>query len=137
MDMGLVHMPLYTGMFAAALMTLQIVLMGLVIGRRGNNNVLIGTGGVDAVERAVRAHGNLIENAPMLLVCLALIELIGGSDIWVLALGSAFLIGRLMHAIGLSISLGVTVWRFIGTVGSMITMLIAAGYLAYLVLGRM
>jgi uncharacterized membrane protein YecN with MAPEG domain len=137
MDMGLVHMPLYTGMFAAALMTLQIVLMGLVIGRRGNNNVLIGTGGVDAVERAVRAHGNLIENAPMLLVCLALIELIGGSDTWVLALGSAFLIGRLMHAIGLSISLGVTVWRFIGTVGSMITMLIAAGYLAYLVLGRM
>jgi uncharacterized membrane protein YecN with MAPEG domain len=137
MDMGLVHMPLYTGMFAAVLMTLQIVLMGLVIGRRGNNNVLIGTGGVDAVERAVRAHGNLIENAPMLLICLALIELIGGSDIWVLALGSAFLVGRLMHAIGLSTSLGVTVWRFTGTVGSMITMLIAAGYLAYLVLGKM
>jgi hypothetical protein len=42
-----------------------------------------------------------------------------------------------MHAIGLSTSLGVTVWRFIGTVGSMITMLIAAGYLAYLVLGKM
>ena len=136
MDMGLVHMPLYTGLFAAVLMILQVVLMGLVITRRGKTNVLIGTGGLDAVEKSVRAHGNLIENAPTFLIGLALIEMIGGASLWVLVLGSAFLVARIMHAVGISMSLGFTLWRFVGTAGTMIPTLVAAGYLAYLVLGK-
>ena len=137
MDMALVHMPLYTGLFTAALITLQIILMGLVVARRGSNDVLIGTGGVDAVEKSVRAHGNLTENAPIFLIGLALVELIAGDNLWVLVLGCAFLFGRVMHAIGLNLSSGVTIWRLIGTLATMIPMLGAAGYLAYLVLTTM
>lgn len=137
MDMGLVQIPLYTGLFAATLMTLQIILMGLVIARRGSSNVLIGTGGIDAVEKSVRAHGNLIENAPIFLICLALIELVGGEGIWVIVLGCAFIVGRVMHAVGLSVSAGVSILRLVGTLASMITMLVAAGYLVYLVLGKL
>lgn len=136
MDLGLVHMPLYTGLFAAALIILQIVLMGLVIAQRGKLNVLIGTAGDDAMEKSVRTHANLIENAPMFLIGLALIELIVGGNLWVLVLGCVFVVARISHAIGLSASSGITPWRFIGTIGSMIPTLVAAGYLIYLVLGR-
>ena len=136
MDFGQVHMPLYTGLFAAALMILQMVLMALVIARRGKLNVLIGTGGEDAMEKAVRTHGNLIENAPTFLIGLALIELIAGSNMWVLVLGCIFVLARISHAIGLSASLGVTIWRFVGTVGSLMPTLVAAGYLIYLVLEK-
>jgi uncharacterized membrane protein YecN with MAPEG domain len=136
MDLGLVHMPLYTGLFAAVLMILQIVLMGIVIAQRGKLNVLIGTGGDDAMEKPIRTHANLIENAPMFLIGLALIELIAGGNMWVLVLGCVFVLARISHAIGLSTSAGVTPWRLIGTLGSMIPTLVAAGYLIYLVLGR-
>jgi uncharacterized membrane protein YecN with MAPEG domain len=136
MDLGLVHMPLYTGLFAAVLMILQIVLMGIVIAQRGKLNVLIGTGGDDAMEKSIRTHANLIENAPMFLIGLALIELIAGGNMWVLVMGCVFVLARISHAIGLSASAGVTPWRLIGTLGSMIPTLVAAGYLIYLVLGR-
>jgi uncharacterized membrane protein YecN with MAPEG domain len=98
MDFGQIHMPLYTALFAAAMMILQTVLMALVIARRGKSNVPIGTGGEDAIEKNVRAHGNLVENAHMFLIGLALIELITGGNMWVLVLGCVFLTARLSHA---------------------------------------
>jgi uncharacterized membrane protein YecN with MAPEG domain len=62
--------------------------------------------------------------------------LIAGGNMWVLVMGCVFVLARISHAIGLSASAGVTPWRLIGTLGSMIPTLVAAGYLIYLVLGR-
>jgi uncharacterized membrane protein YecN with MAPEG domain len=137
MDLGLVHMPLYTGLTATILMVLQVVLMFRVIGARGKNEVMIGTGDNAAMEQAIRVHGNLVENAPIFLIGMALIELIGGSSLWVMALGCVFVVSRLAHAIGFSMSVGVTPGRLAGTLGTMISIVVAAVYLAYLVINRM
>ena len=141
MDLGLVNMPVYTSLAAAALMLLHVVLMVLVIVQRGKTEVMIGTGtgtgSGEVLERSIRVHANLTENAPVFLIGLGLLELITGSNVWVLTLGGVFVIARVLHAIGLSMNSGVSVGRFIGTVGTLITLLVTASYLAYCAMGHL
>ena len=136
MEANILHAPVYTGLFAAALMLMQMVLMGLVIKQRGTSDVLIGDGGVDAMQQAVRAHGNFIENAPTFLVGLALIELMVGANTWVIVMGSVFVLGRLLHAVGMRMTTGLSMPRLIGTIASILVTVVAAGYLVYTVLGK-
>jgi hypothetical protein len=137
MDMELIYTPLYTGLTAAFLMVMQVVLMYRVIGQRGQADVLIGAGGNEALEQRQRVHGNFIENVPTFLIGLALIEMMVGSTLWVLVLAGVFVVSRIAHAIGLGMSTGVTPGRLAGTLGTMICTLIAGGYLAYLVIGQL
>ncbi len=137
MDSNMLHLPIYTGLFAAVLMIMQMVLMGLVIKQRGTNDVLIGDGGVDAMQQAIRVHGNFVENAPIFLIGLALIELMVGANTWVLVMGAVFVLGRLLHAVGISMTTGLSMPRFIGTVASILVTVVAACYLGYTVLDRM
>ena len=132
-DIGLVQLPLYTGVTTALLIVFQLVLMFRVITSRGETEVLIGTGGVEALEQRIRAHGNFVENTPLFLIGLALAEMIGGSSILILSLAGAFVAGRLGHAIGFSMSTGVTMGRLIGTLVSILSTLGVAILLAYLV----
>ena len=137
MDLELVHTPLYTGLTAAFLIVMQVVLMYRVIGLRGQAEVLFGTGGNEALEQRQRVHGNFIENVPTFLIGLALIELMVGSTLWVLVLAGVFVVSRIVHAIGLGMSTGVTPGRLVGILGTMICMVVAAGYLAYLVVDKL
>ncbi len=135
--MSLMHLPVYTSFIAAFLMVMQLVLMGRVIAQRGKNEVLIGDGGVDAMEQAIRVHGNFVETLPVFLIGLALCEVMVGSNLVVLGFGVVFIISRLAHAVGYSMSTGVTQGRFLGTLGTMITTLCVAGYLAYIAFTKM
>jgi|TARA_B110000196_G_scaffold6443_1_gene5762 uncharacterized membrane protein YecN with MAPEG domain len=137
MDLELVNMPLYTGLTAALLTIIQIGLMFSVIKMRGDAGVFIGSGGNEGLERRIRAHGNFIENVPTFLVCLMLIELMVGSTLLVALLGGVVLLARLAHAIALSANSGVTAGRLVGTVGTVIPMLVAAGYLVYQVVSKL
>ena len=137
MDLELVNMPLYTGLTAALLTIIQIGLMFSVIKMRGDAGIVIGSGGNEGLERRIRAHGNFIENVPTFLVCLMLIELMVGSTLLVALLGGIVLVARLVHAIALSANSGVTAGRLVGTVGTVIPMLVAAGYLVYQVVSKL
>ena len=118
MDLELVNVPLYTGLTAALLTIIQVGLMFLVSKMRGDTGVFIGSGGNQALEQRIRAHGNFIENVPAFLVCLMLIELVVGSTILVVVLGGVVLIARFAHTIALSANSGVTAGRLVGTVGN-------------------
>jgi uncharacterized membrane protein YecN with MAPEG domain len=137
MDLGLVHMPLYAALTTAFLTVMQVVLMFRVASMRGQAEVLIGTGGNEALEQRQRVHGNFIENVPTFLIGLVLIELIVGSTLWVAVLAGFFVVSRIAHAIGLGMSPGVTPGRLVGALGTMISMVVAAGYLAYLVVDKL
>jgi uncharacterized membrane protein YecN with MAPEG domain len=52
--------------------------------------------------RAVRAHANFAEYAPMALVLLLLLEVGGAPSWWVGALAAALVAGRVTHALGIS-----------------------------------
>ncbi len=93
----------------AAVLTLNVARL------RGKKRISLGDGGDREMQAAIRAHGNLIEFAPL---CLLLIWLLGGfySGRVVGILAAVLLVARLAHAGGI---LGfVPQGRFIGAVGT-------------------
>lgn len=100
----------------AAHCLLLLVLGWRVIRFRQTKGVGIGDGGEAAFTRRIRAHANLTEWAPMALLALLVADLRGAGPIVVGAIGGALLVGRVMHAIGLSGSAGPSSLRIVGMV---------------------
>ena len=95
-------MPLFTALYAALLGLLFLVLSVRVIRARYAAQVAIGDGGDERLRRAIRVHGNFAEYTPLALLLITLFEL-GGGTVWLVhALGVALLLGRGIHAWGVS-----------------------------------
>ncbi len=104
-----------TGLYAA-LCALLIVLLSLRIVRLRNRlKIGIGDGGDKVLNKAIRAQANAIEYVPISLVMLLIFENNGGSTLMVHLSGAILLLGRLLHAYGLSRSAGRTLGRLWGT----------------------
>jgi uncharacterized protein len=88
----------WTLLFAALCALLHVALTLLVIQRRAQSGVDLLDGGDQRLLQRIRAHGNLSESAPIALLLLALLEMSGLQAAWLLALGSVFMTGRLLHA---------------------------------------
>jgi hypothetical protein len=95
---------------------LMLILGWRVIRFRQTKGVGIGDGGEAAFTRRIRAHANLTEWAPMTLIALLVVDLRGAGPYVVGGIGGALLVGRVMHAIGLTRSSGVSQWRIVGMV---------------------
>ena len=86
----------------AALLTVVYVRLAFnVIGLRRSNKVSLGTGGVDALERAIRAHGNFAEYVPLGLILMLALEWNKAPTLLVAALGALLVAGRVIHAKGI------------------------------------
>jgi uncharacterized protein len=92
-------MPHWTLLFAGLCALLQCVLTVLVIRRRAATGINLLDGGDAELTRRIRAHGNFSETAPMALLLILLLELRGVAPIWLIALGTCLLLGRVLHAI--------------------------------------
>ncbi len=91
-----------TPLWAALLALLYVALAVLVIRARYRTKTAIGSGGDARLERAIRAHANFAEYVPLTVVLLLLAELQGAWP-WLLhLLGAALLVGRALHAYGIS-----------------------------------
>ena len=88
-----------TALLGAFLIVLQQTLMLSVGTHRAKTRIGVGIGGDKDLERKVRRHGNLAENAAIFLLVLGLAELAGVTGIVVLCFASAFGAARLFHAI--------------------------------------
>lgn len=131
LNINIAHLPVYTALATAVLMILHLVLMGRVIAQRGKTEVLIGDGGVDSMQQAIRVHANLLENVPIFLIGLGLAELMAGSTWMIAGLAAVFVIARVLHAVGYSRESGVSSGRLVGTLGTMLSILVVAGYLIW------
>lgn len=102
----------------AALLNLWLTVR---VGRvRGQEKVSIGDGGNDRVIRRMRAHSNYVENTAFVLILLALVELGLGSSLWLWGVGALYLVGRILHALGMD---GMMWGRMAGTIITMLTQL--------------
>jgi uncharacterized protein len=68
---------------------------------RTKKKIMHGDGGDILMQRRMRAHSNFIENTPIFLMLLALVEYHTGGAIWLWAVGYAFILGRMLHSIGM------------------------------------
>ncbi|TRW50113.1 glutathione S-transferase [Aliidiomarina halalkaliphila] len=124
-----------TSLFAALLTLLFIVLSIRIIRLRWSNRVGIGWGESKDLEVAVRIHGNFVEYVPLALILLALIEFTGANAMLLYGLGGLLFVARINHAIGLTRSVGPTIYRTIGVLGTFAMLLVSAAYLIGYVLG--
>jgi uncharacterized membrane protein YecN with MAPEG domain len=87
---------------AASILALIFVKLSMnVIALRRQNRVGLGFGGVEALERAIRAHGNFAEYVPLALILVATLEY-NGAPRWLVAIPALMLIvGRVLHARGM------------------------------------
>ena len=110
--------------FYAALLALLFLLLSLrVINQRREARVEIGAGESAELLRRSRVHANFAEYVPFALLLLGFAESLKAPSIALHALGLALLVGRLIHAYGLSqtphiLRLRVIgMWLTLGTIG--------------------
>jgi len=102
-------------LYLALTLLLLVLLAARVALFRNSNKIGLGTKSNHALERRVRAHGNLAEHAPFALLALAVLEY-QAQPAWLLhTLGASFVLARLLHAQGLHQSSGYSFGRFFGT----------------------
>ena len=118
-----------TALYAGLLATLLFILSIRVIGLRGNpafSFIAHGKGDKDLLQRAIRAHGNFTEYAPMMLILLAFLELSEVSELRLHLLGGSFLLGRVMHGICMGFMRSNMLLRIGGTALTLFPLLAAA-----------
>ncbi len=117
--------PLYAGLCGILLLALS----SRVVNGRRVHKVGLGDGGSEELQRLIRVQANFVEYTPMILVLILLVELNNNSATVVHGLGIALVVSRVLHAVGLTSSAGATLPRFIGTLGTWLTLAIASSIL--------
>jgi uncharacterized membrane protein YecN with MAPEG domain len=87
--------------FAAAAVLVNFWL-GMRIGKlRHSEKVSVGDGGKDSLIRRMRAQANFIEQTPLTVILVALVEMAGKGGNWLATACALFIIGRIAHAFGM------------------------------------
>ena len=111
-NLSLIHRPIllmYSPLFAALYVLFIAGLSANVSRLRIREKVSLGDGGNKIMQKAIRAHGNAVENLLPFALLLLAYEAQGGPPQWILGMGSLFLITRVFHAWGM---LGSKKFRF-------------------------
>jgi uncharacterized membrane protein YecN with MAPEG domain len=117
------NFPHITAATAIVLAVMQMLLLLRAARGRGLYQTGLGDGGNPALLQRIRAHGNLAENAPLFLILLGLVEVTGQNPTIVAIYAAIFILSRFSHALGLSISSGVTIFRLVGVLGTVFTII--------------
>jgi len=125
-----------TPIYAALLALIFVVLSVRTIGLRWRLRVGVGDGGDKVLMRAMRVHANFAEYVPIALLLIYFLEIHTRFLLLVHGLGIALIVGRLLHAYGVSQVHEKLIFRQVGmalTFGVIITAaltLLAVGILA-------
>jgi uncharacterized membrane protein YecN with MAPEG domain len=125
--------PFYTAIYAAILGLLAAILTINVIVNRVRAKVNVSDGGVPALAKAIRAHGNFAEHTPLALLLIGFDEAFGYRSAIILTLGGVLLIARLLSAWGLNTSLEQTFGRQAGASLTVLATAVSAALILYAV----
>lgn len=115
-----------TAFYASLLTLLYIGLSIRVIRLRFKLQVGLGDGGQESLTKGIRVHGNFSEYIPLALILLAGFELNNADSLWIHVFGSVLFIGRVLHALGITKSMGTSAPRALGTLSTFTVLLILA-----------
>ena len=118
--------------YIAALVLLGVVLAVRVITVRRAQKIGLGDGEDRVLRRRIRAHGNYSEYAPLLMIILLALPLLGAKEWLIHLVGEIGLLGRILHAVGISKSGGTSMPRVGGMVLTLAGLLIGAASLLLL-----
>ncbi len=85
----------------AGVLGLMAIGLGATCGvYRGQKGISIGDGGDEVLRMRMRRHANFVENVPLALVLIALLEMQAVSSTAIHGLGGALVLGRILHWVG-------------------------------------
>ena len=120
-EQGLAAVALYVGLNALLL----LVLAYNVGSRRGAQRQLQpGDMGDARLTRAIRAHANFAEHAPIVLLLLLVLALLGVPVLWLHLFGATFTAGRIAGAFGMMQDKHPNALRFIGNLATGLALLV-------------
>ena len=109
--------------YASSLTILALVLSFLTGRQRFKTETNLGLGDDFGMLQITRAHGNLIENALFFLILMFLLETVAEvSSLSLMVLGDIFLLARIAHAYGITRPEAKSIFRMLGTLGSIIVL---------------
>lgn len=116
-----------SGLYISLTAILMVALAMRVVKLRRKHKIGLGSADNKELQLATRVHANLIENAPIAMAMLLVAELNGLSSIYLHLLGMVWIIGRILHAVGLTRGRGgYHLGRFWGGLLTWLVMLILA-----------
>jgi uncharacterized membrane protein YecN with MAPEG domain len=125
-------MPLeVTALYGSLLALVGLALGALVATEKRRHKVSLGDGGHQSIVEANRRHMNWLENVPLLITLLAIIELNGASRTWLHVLGATLLVARLIHPFGVNAEWVFRVPRFVGAFATTVVTFAAVGTLLW------
>jgi uncharacterized membrane protein YecN with MAPEG domain len=120
------NLPYVTAFYAALIGLLAAALTIRVIVGRTRFVVAAGDGGNPSLAQAIRAHANLAEHAPLVLLVIGFAEASGTPKTIIHVLGIVLVLARVLSAIGLSRSLADTLPRRVGAGLTVLTLIVAS-----------
>ena len=128
-----------SALYAGLLANFALYLSFQAGGFRGKSGVSLLYGDPVNVELAerVRRHQNFLEYVPMVLILMALIEINGGSGMFLHIIGVLLIIARIAHMVGLKHDNMAHKGRAIGAGGTALITLVAAGYTIWIAVAPM
>lgn len=118
------------GFWSGLLILVLVALSIRVVMTRRRERVILGDGGNEQMIVAARGFGNAAEYTPLAIGALILLALTGCATWAIHALGAAFLVGRLVHPLGLAFGTrGPKPARVVGMFLTWLPLLAAAGVL--------
>lgn len=122
--------------FWSGLLILWLVVLSFrTIFTRRRLRVSLGDGGLPEMSTAARVFGNASEYIPPLLIGLVLMASLGLPGLWVHIAGATMLVGRLLHAWGLSQARQPAIGRLSGMILTQLSLIGTAGALIACALG--
>lgn len=116
----------FTAFYAGLLALFYVALSLRIIRYRRHFKVGIGHGEERELHRAIRVHANYAEYVPIALMLMLILELNQTQDWLMHLLGTTLLLGRFLHAMGLSKKTGTSMPRFLGMLMTFGVILVAA-----------
>lgn len=116
----------------------NVVLAMRIVQLRLKGKVLIGDGGDERLLARTRAQANFVEYTPFVLILTGLVEMALGSTTWLWATVAAYLIARILHALGMDSDTPAKT-RMIGILVTFLVIIglsIAALYAVYIGMGE-
>ncbi|MDH3589974.1 MAG: MAPEG family protein [Gammaproteobacteria bacterium] len=104
---------------------------------RGKKKISIGDGGNVEMLEAIRRHANAVEYVPLALILIAVLELNGANSAFLHVLGIVLVIARIAHPLGLKAESMGDPRRAIGAGGTILVIVVAAGYAIWQGVGSM
>lgn len=102
---------------------------------RGAEKISVGDGGNHLLMCRMRAQMNFIEQTPLTLLAIGLVEVAGRGGAWLAPAGAVFILGRVAHAIGMDGNF--KAGRPIGMLTSMLLQLVLVVFAVGIALGKL